>query len=411
MPHQCTNCGRTFPDGSKEMLSGCPDCGGNKFQFEPSGGGSVGSDASTASADATTASDGTADASASSGASTTDNSSGSGVSGTVSQAKQTVSDWVGRGDSSNTEDTASASAEDATSASAEDATSASDESRSGSDADEQNSSNPGSASPRQDVGERSRSNIESTGDWPDVGSRDPTDDPTRSGDHPSRPDDAPSQPDDAPSRPADSSTPAGDVSTRTPGDEAASAQPPSSEDAAQANARTDVVDPNDLPHDSVSEDAGSRDAASEPSLADAREDAAERSSASPDSTPSRQDAEEQRSPNPASHTQQDAEAQRASNPSSQARRDAGGTEHPFDENEEPPADADGQVVGTPDDEQPDLEALRQELNEQFESIKIVRPGEYELNLMELYDRDEYIISLMEDGRYAIEVPDAWRDGE
>jgi len=35
MPHQCTNCGRTFDDGSKEMLSGCPDCGGNKFQFAP----------------------------------------------------------------------------------------------------------------------------------------------------------------------------------------------------------------------------------------------------------------------------------------------------------------------------------------------------------------------------------------
>ena len=35
MPHQCTNCARTFPDGSKEMLSGCPDCGGNKFQFTP----------------------------------------------------------------------------------------------------------------------------------------------------------------------------------------------------------------------------------------------------------------------------------------------------------------------------------------------------------------------------------------
>src|SRR5699024_6729649 len=35
MPHQCTECGHTFPDGSKEMLSGCPDCGGNKFKFEP----------------------------------------------------------------------------------------------------------------------------------------------------------------------------------------------------------------------------------------------------------------------------------------------------------------------------------------------------------------------------------------
>ncbi len=35
MPHQCTDCGRVFPDGSKEMLSGCPDCGGNTFQFLP----------------------------------------------------------------------------------------------------------------------------------------------------------------------------------------------------------------------------------------------------------------------------------------------------------------------------------------------------------------------------------------
>jgi len=35
MPHQCTNCGHVFADGSKEMLSGCPDCGGNKFQYHP----------------------------------------------------------------------------------------------------------------------------------------------------------------------------------------------------------------------------------------------------------------------------------------------------------------------------------------------------------------------------------------
>ncbi len=39
MPHQCTNCTRVFDDGSKEMLSGCPNCGGNKFQFSPSKGG------------------------------------------------------------------------------------------------------------------------------------------------------------------------------------------------------------------------------------------------------------------------------------------------------------------------------------------------------------------------------------
>lgn len=37
MPHACTGCDRSFPDGSTEMLSGCPSCGGNRFQFIPAG--------------------------------------------------------------------------------------------------------------------------------------------------------------------------------------------------------------------------------------------------------------------------------------------------------------------------------------------------------------------------------------
>jgi|GEM_PF-3248620 len=68
----------------------------------------------------------------------------------------------------------------------------------------------------------------------------------------------------------------------------------------------------------------------------------------------------------------------------------------------------GRVVSEPSAEQPSIEDLRAELNEQFESIKIVSPGQYELNLMELYNREEYIISLQEDGRYVIDVPDSWR---
>ena len=48
-----------------------------------------------------------------------------------------------------------------------------------------------------------------------------------------------------------------------------------------------------------------------------------------------------------------------------------------------------------------------QLNAQFESIKILEPGQYELNLMELYDREEYIIALQENGRYVIQVPDQW----
>ncbi|WP_394338688.1 MULTISPECIES: OapC/ArvC family zinc-ribbon domain-containing protein [Haloprofundus] len=73
-----------------------------------------------------------------------------------------------------------------------------------------------------------------------------------------------------------------------------------------------------------------------------------------------------------------------------------------------PADASqGVDDGAEIDDKPDLSTLREELNEQFESIKIVSPGQYELNLMELYDRDSYIISLQEDGHYVIEVPETW----
>jgi predicted nucleic acid-binding Zn-ribbon protein len=57
---------------------------------------------------------------------------------------------------------------------------------------------------------------------------------------------------------------------------------------------------------------------------------------------------------------------------------------------------------------PDLDDLREELNDQFESIRIVERGEYELNLMQLYEREEYIVALREDGRYAIDVPETRR---
>jgi predicted nucleic acid-binding Zn-ribbon protein len=70
---------------------------------------------------------------------------------------------------------------------------------------------------------------------------------------------------------------------------------------------------------------------------------------------------------------------------------------------------DSRPPAEPDQDRPDLETLRQELNDQFESIKIVAPGEYELNLMELYDREEYIIALEEDGRYVIDVPTGFGD--
>jgi len=288
MPHQCTNCDRTFPDGSKEMLSGCPDCGGNKFQFEPSGSSGGSSSAG-----------GSASAGADTGESDADPSSDTGGSGAVSQATQTVRDWVGRDGLSDSDD----DADDGTPS-----TDTSDWPDHGTDS--KPDTDPQSDAPsEQSAGAASGRNATSAADWNAGTASDRT--ATSAAD-----------------RTAEQSSGSGVNAT------------PSSEDAAQASARSDVVDPDELP-----------------------------------------------------------ESKSAS------------TDHPFDDSSSNAPEVDGEVVDTPDQDQPDLEALRQELNEQFESIKIVRPGEYELNLMELYDRDEYIISLMEDGRYAIEVPDAWRNGE
>jgi predicted nucleic acid-binding Zn-ribbon protein len=234
MPHQCTNCERVFPDGSKEMLSGCPDCGGNKFQFKP--------DSST--------------------------------------PTPTLGD-------------------------------------DGSDA----------PSPP-------------TNDGPDAPSSPPVDG-ARTPNGPSVSDDPPAT-DDHPTPDAQGSVSPSTTGTRNDVDadadtdyiEAESDPSVLEEDTAQADARRDVVTRDELD-----------DAASPP-------------------PPSADD------------------AARAIPPDS-----------------DDPADA------------PGLDDLRAELNDQFESIKIVEPGQYELNLMELYDRQECIISLQEDGHYVIEVVDTWRDGE
>ena len=207
MPHQCTDCSRTFADGSKEMLSGCPDCGGNKFQFRPDG-----VDSSDPGADPPEPPEPAAD----------------GVTRAVGSAATAVRDLV-------------------------------------------------SADPAEP-------------------------EPANSG--------------------------AGHAgSTPGPADGAP-------EDAAQASARTDVVPMDDLPDDTdtpADAEGGETVRGSEPTTTDERED------------------------------------------------------------------------------RPDLGDLREKLNDQFESIRVLEPGQYELNLMELYDREEYIIALQEDGKYTIQVPERWKD--
>ena len=42
--------------------------------------------------------------------------------------------------------------------------------------------------------------------------------------------------------------------------------------------------------------------------------------------------------------------------------------------------------------------------ESVESVKILNPGTYEINLEKIFSREEIIIALQEDGRYAIHLP-------
>jgi predicted nucleic acid-binding Zn-ribbon protein len=236
MPHQCTNCERVFPDGSKEMLSGCPDCGGNKFQFKP--------DSST--------------------------------------PTPTLGD----------------------------------------DGDDASSPDAGSpSSPDGPTSEPPSSSDDTTPSSPDgTATSDPSPSPTGTATSEAPTDRTPSPP---------------EPTTDTDADYIEAESDPSvlGEDTAQADARRDVVTRDELD-----------DVATPPQSAD---------------------------------------------------------------------DAARTIPPDPDDETdgPGIEDLRAELNDQFESIKIVEPGQYELNLMELYDRQECIISLQEDGHYVIEVVDTWRDGE
>ena len=236
MPHECTECGRAFEDGSKEMLSGCPDCGGTKFQFHPE------------SADIPDQPPG--DAEPPDRPEPEDS-----VAGTVGNAAATVRNLVGGSSTGNEGDSSSrSSVSDGISTGNEGGTSAPSENVA---LDDDSTAADGSAS--------------------------------------------------------DDAAPAG-----------------GSEDAAQASARSDVVSRDELPED-------------DPEMP-----------------------------------------------------------------ERPTGEA--TVSQTPDEsDRPDLSALREELNDQFESIKVVEPGQYELNLMELYDREEYIIALQEDGKYTIQVPERWND--
>jgi predicted nucleic acid-binding Zn-ribbon protein len=279
MPHQCTNCGHVFEDGSKEMLSGCPECSGKKFQYHP---GEVPDEQPT-------------------DAEPPDRDSGS-VTDAVGRAANKVRDAVSSGDEPR-------------------------------DLDRQTGDSPSTP-------------VETTGDSSS----------------------APEAGDAA----ADAASPEAASTTDTD----ATADPASSTDSATPES-TDT-------------------ASSEP--ADDGFDSLDPSKENPDAMGGSADAD--------GH---DAEIAAGESASQEDSAQASARSDVVDKDTLPDASNEGRVVKEPDEEEdrPDLDELRQELNDQFESIRIVAPGQYELNLMELYDRQEYIIALQENGKYVIEVPDAW----
>ena len=348
MPHECTNCGRTFPDGSKEMLSGCPDCGGNKFQFAPSARDTTGSSESTTAKAAGSPSDPGGNA-----AETSDDA------GTVERAAETVRDWVSSdanrsADSSTTDVDGRTAGGDGATAGAGDPTTAANVSTSvdGTRRDRSTDERADRSWPSSDEpdGGAETAPPGEFNEWPETARR--PEDRSPSGANASPESSPATDASPAPTPTTDASpTSSSTSSAAEPTDSSGKSIMADSESDAQADARSEVVSTNDLPDNSAQRDRG---------------------------------------PDTASD-----EATRAADP--------------VDGNDTPPSD--GRVVSEPSGEQPSIEELREELNEQFESIKIVSPGQYELNLMELYNREEYIISLQEDGRYVIDVPDSWRDGE
>ena len=365
MPHQCTDCDHVFPDGSKAMLSGCPDCGGNTFQFLPKE--AMPSDES-ATADDEAPSGRSVDSSDDTGSAgrvpidsaepvepATPNGSDSETPtepsraeppsrGPVERATAAVREWV-RVDSptappsrdslrrnGNESTRAPSSNEGEDDAAIENDT---DRERAGDDAIEPVAGSSRSEGVEGNGNDPSISDPASTsanaGTEPGTDVRtesdvEPADDPTEVDDDSVEADDEPADVDD-PHDVGDAidTNDTVDASDTVDVDDTGN----DIEDRAQANARPDVVTPSELP---------------------------------------------------------------ATAADSQA----------------PPPDAEGgRIASEPSDVRPDLDELRRELNDQFESIRIVAPGQYELNLMELYNREEYIIALREDGRYAIEAPETW----
>lgn len=59
----------------------------------------------------------------------------------------------------------------------------------------------------------------------------------------------------------------------------------------------------------------------------------------------------------------------------------------------------------------DVSEIKDNLNTQFEGIRVIEQGKYEINLTQLFERETQIISVQEDGKYIINVPETFEATE
>ncbi len=55
-----------------------------------------------------------------------------------------------------------------------------------------------------------------------------------------------------------------------------------------------------------------------------------------------------------------------------------------------------------------VEKKKEEIGERVESVRILSPGSYELNLESLLERDEIVMALKEDGTYLVHLPSVFQ---
>jgi predicted nucleic acid-binding Zn-ribbon protein len=343
MPHECTDCGRAFADGSKEMLSGCPNCGGTTFQFRPAGSEPAGRpdeppDGPEADADRVARTVGNA-ASAVRNLVTGDSTPAGPPERDQSGSETTASEAAGTAESGESATAAATESEDSDGSVAATESEDSD----GSVAVTESEDSDGSvAVTEEDDSPTGEVTVPSTPEWPGAG-------------------DTGTESDDGQQ----------DTTTRQ-------AEP------TQSDTPDDIVEADEIPDAS----AGQRDRppVPDPRPLSARPEKNEESGADTES---------------GDNEESGADTESGDNEESGADTESG------DNEESTPADVAEEVTAGDSDERPSLSELRAELNDQFESIRVVEPGQYELNLMELYDREEYIVALQEDGKYTIQLPERW----